>query len=385
MEDDAAVKPPREPVRSKWGVPNTAAVSIPHELSFENISHRFGESVILQDISLTAATGTVTCLLGPSGSGKTTLLRIAAGMERQTSGRVLQDGREIGGPSLFMPPEKRGIGLVFQDYALFPHLTICQNVCFGLAHLKRADRIPQAMQTLARVGLDDRADEYPSTLSGGEQQRVALARAMAPRPGVLLMDEPFSGLDSRLRDSVRDETLGVLRETRATSLIVTHDPAEALKMGDRIALMNRGIMEQFGTPEDLYYRPKTLFAAGFFSELNLFEGVVRGSQVETPLGAIKADGMREGAAAVVAIRLPALYFDPAGKGATARILSRRFLGDFDQITVGVSGVDVPLKMRLRAGALESLGIDINRNLSIRVDPKGCFVFPAVETTSSALT
>lgn len=380
MSSARTTKSAKQTIRSRWGVPNTAGVSIPHELSFEKITHSIGNIDILKNVSLVAETGTVTCLLGPSGSGKTTLLRIAAGMEHQTSGRVLQDGIEIGGSKVFLPPEKRGIGLVFQDYALFPHLTIGQNVCFGLGHLKRSDRLPQAMQMLARVGLDHRADAYPSMLSGGEQQRVALARAMAPRPGVLLLDEPFSGLDSRLRDTVRDETLGILRETRATSLVVTHNPEEALKMGDRIALMNKGVVEQWGTCEELYYRPDSLFAAGFFSELNLFEGRVSNQQVETPLGAIKAEGLQEGVSAIVAIRLAALYFDPANKGTSVRVLSRRFLGDFDQLRIGVSGLDTPLKMRLRAGALESLGMASTNNFSVKLDPKGCFVFPAVESS-----
>lgn len=360
--------------RSRWGVPNTAGVSIPHELSFQHISHRIDDASILKDVSLKAATGTVTCLLGPSGSGKTTLLRIAAGMVRQSAGSVLQDGREIGGPNVFLPPEKRGIGLVFQDYALFPHLTIEQNVCFGLSHLSRKERVPQATKMLSRVGLEDRAQDYPESLSGGEQQRVALARAMAPRPGVLLMDEPFSGLDSRLRDNVREETFAVLRETRATSLIVTHDPEEALKMGDRIALLNDGVLEQFGTCEELYFKPASLFAASFFSELNHFQGVVRNGQVETALGSVNAANLKEGTTAIVVMRLAALALTKKDKGVAGRILSSRFLGDFDQLIVGVSGVDIPLKLRVRAGELAGVEGD---QVWITADPKGCFAFPAV--------
>ena len=194
------------------------------------------------------------------------------------------DDLEVAGPSRFVPPEKRGVGLMFQDYALFPHMTILANVMFGLTSLDPAGAERAARAALGRVGLEDYAVDYPHALSGGEQQRVALARAIVPRPSVLLMDEPFSGLDRRLRDSVRDETLSVLRETRATAVIVTHDPEEAMRMADRIALMRRGRLVQVGTPEQLYVGPADLFAARFFSELDEIDGEARGGTVDTPLG-----------------------------------------------------------------------------------------------------
>ncbi|MET0941807.1 MAG: ABC transporter ATP-binding protein, partial [Mesorhizobium sp.] len=184
----------------------TAGVTFAARLSFDRINHAFGpRNQTLRDISLSAEPGEVLCLLGPSGSGKTTLLRIAAGIERQTTGRVLMNDEEIAGPSVFLPPEKRSIGLVFQDFALFPHLTLLDNVRFGLTALSRDEARREAMIALSRVGLEHYAGSYPHILSGGEQQRVALARALAPRPSVLLMDEPFSGLDSRLKDTVRAE------------------------------------------------------------------------------------------------------------------------------------------------------------------------------------
>ena len=250
----------------------TAGVTFAARLSFENISHAFSPNAgTLRDVTLSAEPGEVLCLLGPSGSGKTTLLRIAAGIESQTTGRVLMNDREIAGPSVFLPPEKRSIGLVFQDFALFPHLTILDNVRFGLTALSREESRREAMIALSRVGLEDYAASYPHVLSGGEQQRVALARALAPRPSVLLMDEPFSGLDSRLKDSVRAETLDILRHSRATAIVVTHDAEEAMRMGDRIALLKNGRLVQVGKAEELYQRPVDLFAAGFFSELNVFE------------------------------------------------------------------------------------------------------------------
>ena len=209
----------------------SAGVTFAARLSFENIRHSFaGNGETLTDVTLSAEPGEVLCLLGPSGSGKTTLLRIAAGIESQASGRVLMNDREIAGPSVFLPPEKRSIGLVFQDFALFPHLTILDNVRFGLTALSQAEALKEAHIALRRVDLDQYAQSYPHHLSGGEQQRVALARALAPRPSVLLMDEPFSGLDSRLKDSVRAETLAILRESRATAIVVTHDAEEAMRM-----------------------------------------------------------------------------------------------------------------------------------------------------------
>ncbi len=264
------------------------------------------------------------CLLGHSGCGKSTLLRLAAGLERPAAGRIVMDRREVAGPTRFVPPEKRGVGLMFQDYALFPHMTILANVMFGLTSLDRASGETAARAALARVGLEDYAEDYPHALSGGEQQRVALARAIVPRPSVLLMDEPFSGLDKRLRDSVRDETLAVLRETRATAVVVTHDPEEAMRMADRIALLRKGRLVQVDRPEALYARPADLMAARFFSELNEFEGVAKGGDVETPFGRFPAPGHGDGARLVVCIRQSGLLLHPPGAGVLGRLIRSRF-------------------------------------------------------------
>ncbi len=368
------------PQKSRWGTPNTAGVSIPHELSFANIGHRIGDIKILDDISLTAKTGSVTCLLGPSGSGKTTLLRIAAGMECQSSGSVLMDGREISGDTVFTPPEERGVGLVFQDYALFPHLSVLDNVLFGLKYLKRDVRREQAMKLLSRVGLDDRPGDFPHMLSGGEQQRVALARALAPRPGVLLMDEPFSGLDARLRDTMREETMSVLRETRATSIVVTHDPEEALRMGDQIALLHKGKLEQAGTGKDLYFRPKSLFAAGFFSELNYFDASVQSGRVNTPFGPIPINGARNGDAATAAFRVGSIQVSantPSNKGATGRIISSRFIGDFDHLRIGLTGGDgIVVRARVPVGQLSADLLEGREDVSLNASLEGSFAFLA---------
>lgn len=341
----------------------TAGVSFAARLVFEHIGHEFTAGTpTLIDVSLTAEPGEVLCLLGPSGSGKTTLLRIAAGIEAQTSGRLFLNEREIAGPGVFLPPEKRSIGLVFQDYALFPHLTILENVRFGLTALSKEEAATEAMISLERVGLERYAHAYPHSLSGGEQQRVALARAIAPRPAVLLMDEPFSGLDSRLKDSVRAETLSILRHSRATAIVVTHDAEEAMRMGDRIALLKDGRLVQAGTAHELYERPADLFAAGFFSELNVFEARSTGNQVETPLGNFAAPGLADGARAAVAIRLSGLELSSTGSQANgqtpARVLSRRFLGVVELVELAVPGLDQTLRARIRCGALSGSAREI---------------------------
>jgi iron(III) transport system ATP-binding protein len=337
----------------------TAGVTFAARLAFEDISHTFTEErETLSGVSLQAEPGEVLCLLGPSGSGKTTLLRIAAGIEPQTSGRVLLNEREIAGPSVFLPPEKRSIGLVFQDFALFPHLTILDNVRFGLTALSREEARREANIALARVGLEHHARSYPHVLSGGEQQRVALARALAPRPAVLLMDEPFSGLDSRLKDSVRAETLAILRESRATAIVVTHDAEEAMRLGDRIALLRSGRLVQYGRAAELYLNPASLFVAGFFSELNLFSARVAGGIADTPVGKIVTPGIAEGATVTVAVRLSGFDVSPSAGETEARVISRRYLGVVELIEFAVSGAESPVRARIRCGALSPDARDI---------------------------
>lgn len=340
-------------------VPVTAGVSFAARLRFDQICHEFSPGVAtLHDVSLSAEAGEVLCLLGPSGSGKTTLLRIAAGLEHQTSGRLFLNEKEIAGPGVFLPPEQRSIGLVFQDYALFPHLSIIDNVRFGLTALSKEEAKREAMNALMRVGLAHYANSYPQALSGGEQQRVALARAIAPRPAVLLMDEPFSGLDSRLRDMVRAETLEILRRSRATAIVVTHDAEEAMRLGDKIALLKDGRLVQVGTAEQLYNQPANLFAAGFFSEINVFEGKAQSGMVETPLGRYAAPGMADGMPASVAFRLSAFDVSQTHGEIPARVISRRFLGVIELVELAVPGSEIPVRARVRCGALTGDGGEI---------------------------
>ncbi|MEQ9689484.1 MAG: ABC transporter ATP-binding protein [Bauldia litoralis] len=373
-----AGKAERRRQRRDWGTRNTAGVAIASSMLIERVSHDYGKGPVLDDVTVSVEPGQVLCLLGPSGSGKTTLLRIAAGIDRPVSGTVWIDGKVVAGDGVFVPPEKRGVGLVFQDYALFPHLTIEQNVRFGLTGVERNQAGEQARRILSRVGMEDYAANYPHQLSGGEQQRVALARALAPRPGILLMDEPFSGLDSRLRDSVREGTLGLLRETRATTIIVTHDPEEALRVGDRIALVLDGRLVQHGTGEELFYKPADLFTAAFFTELNQFSARVSAGTVETPIGKFAAPGLADGTSATVCVRLPDVLVEPhsahaggAGKGLAGRIVSRRFVGIAELLELYVEGYEEPIRARARAGTLPEGLTEIR----VRVGEGAEMVFP----------
>jgi iron(III) transport system ATP-binding protein len=231
-------------------------------LEVQNLSHRFGANQVVDDVSLTVMPGQVTCLLGPSGCGKSTTLRIIAGVEQQSSGSVLLDGAVVASDAIHVEPEGRHVGLMFQDFALFPHLTVAQNVGFGMRG-DRKTRRDRVQTLLDRVELAGFSGKYPHELSGGEQQRVALARALAPSPRVMLMDEPFSGLDMRLRDDVRDATLAILKEEETAVLLVTHEPDEAMRMADQIALMRDGRIVQKGAPYNIYNAPVDRQAAAF--------------------------------------------------------------------------------------------------------------------------
>ena len=344
-----------------------AAATIASQLTLEGVSRHFGKVSALDGIDLVVQPGEIVSLLGHSGCGKTTLLRIAAGVEAPSSGRVLVDGREVASASTSVPPEQRSIGLMFQDYALFPHLTILRNVMFGLTALDRREREQEARVALARVGLEHLANAYPHEVSGGEQQRVALARAIVPRPGILLMDEPFSGLDSRLRDSVRADTLSVLRETGSTAVMVTHDPEEAMRMSDRIVLMQAGKIVQHGTARDLYDHPRSLFAMRFFSPVNELDGTVIGGRAVTRVGSFAAPEHEEGRSVVVAIRPQGVRLGPATEpaGTPGRVVSRHFLGEIDLFEVAVEGADAYLTARARAGGDLQPGVEIRVSFDMR--------------------
>lgn len=284
-------------------------------LEVKNLVRSYDRLRVVDDVSLSVMPGSVICLLGPSGCGKSTTLRMIAGVEMQDSGEIFVDGRLVCDTVTRVPPEGREIGLMFQDFALFPHLSVAENVAFGLKGSARQNRA-RVEELLTKVGMLRHIDAYPHQLSGGEQQRVALARALAPRPRILLMDEPFSGLDDRLRDDIRDETLQVLKGEGTSVLLVTHEPAEAMRMADEIALMRNGRVVQRGAPYNIYNAPVDREAAAFFSDINVIRGVVKGALTETPFGQFLAPGVPDGTEVEIVIRPQHLRidFDRGGRG-----------------------------------------------------------------------
>jgi len=295
-------------------------------LVLDRVTHHYGALRAVDGVSLAIHPGEVVCLLGPSGCGKSTVLRIAAGLEELQQGRVLMEGRVVADDAGAVPPESRGVGLVFQDYALFPHLTVLDNVGFGLHHLPAEERRRRALDALGQVGMAVSAAAFPHTLSGGQQQRVALARALAPGPRVMLLDEPFSGLDARLRDQVRDDTLHVLKSSGTATLMVTHDPEEAMFMADRIAVMREGAIVQEGTPAELYFHPVSAFVAAFFSQVNRIQSAVADGAAATPFGPVPAPGLSEGSLVEVLIRPEALRLAPVEPGADQPSLGQKTAG-----------------------------------------------------------
>ena len=336
-------------------------------LELRDVGCRFGPVRALDGVSFRLPPGEIVALLGDSGCGKSTLLRVVAGLERPDRGGILLDGRPV---DASMPPEARGIGMMFQDYALFPHLTVAQNVRFGLSALSRSAAARIAAGRLDQVGLGHRAESYPGTLSGGEAQRVALARALAPGPRVLLLDEPFSNLDRRNRDRVRADTIAVLRASGATALIVTHDPEEALSSCDRIVLMRSGAVVQVGTGEDLYRHPVSPFAARFFGETIEVAGRCVGGGLATPFGILPAPHP-DGTPLLACLRPEGLRIGPSGHGAPGRVLERRYLGAQARITVAVDGMTTPLGLIVAPGEPYAPGDTIG--LSLRQEIASLFV------------
>ncbi len=256
-------------------------------LSLQGISKQFEPGVpVLRDIDMQVDSGTVVCLLGPSGCGKTTLLRLIAGFETPTTGELYIIKRLVSRPDLIVPPEQRHIGMVFQDYALFPHMTIAQNIQFGLFRWPPAWRRTRLSEMLSLVGLDGMEKRYPHELSGGQQQRVALARALAPQPQLLLLDEPFSNLDVNLRQQLRDEMHAILSQADITTVLVTHDQEEALSLGDQLAVIDQGRIAQFATPDEVVHQPSTRFVAKFLGLGHFLAGDVRQNCIATELGNI---------------------------------------------------------------------------------------------------
>lgn len=314
-------------------------------LRADRVARTLGDTPALKSATLALEAGRLTALLGPSGAGKSTLLRVLAGLEPVEAGEVTgPDGAVLSRPGRRTPPERRGVGVVFQDYALFPHLTALENVAFGLDALPKAERRARAEALLQTAALGDKLDAYPHELSGGEQQRVALARALAPRPAAILMDEPFSNLDSELRRALRERTLAILRPTGAAVLVVTHDAEEAMTIADTLALMIDGEVVQTGSPSEVYLEPVSLAAARLTGDANSWTGRVAGGALETPFGPVAAPAELEGRDGVAVVRPDGVRLAP---GSQARVLASRPAGAAALVTIAPAEGDAPV-WRVRA-------------------------------------
>ncbi|MDE0011875.1 MAG: ABC transporter ATP-binding protein [Candidatus Poribacteria bacterium] len=259
-------------------------------LTVESITKRFGDTPVVKDVSFTVYPGEIFALLGPSGCGKTTTLRIIAGFEQADAGTISMAERSLASDSVYVPPESRGIGFVFQDYALFPHKNVLDNVAFGLRKVPKKTRRERALEVLDMVGMTDLHARLPHHLSGGEQQRVALARSIIARPKLLLLDEPFSSLDPGLRQTTRDEVRALLKSEGISAVLVTHAQEEALSFAERLAVMKDGTVEQIGTPEVVYRQPKTAYVADFLGQTNFVNAYVKNGIAETPFGHVAVEG-----------------------------------------------------------------------------------------------
>jgi iron(III) transport system ATP-binding protein len=349
-------------------------------LEIRNLSKRFGDHVALGDIALDVAEGEFVCFLGPSGCGKTTLLRAIAGLEPQTAGSILQRGRDISR----LPPAERDFGIVFQSYALFPNLTVADNVGYGLVSRRdgRAAIAGRVQELLALVGLPDSAGKYPAQLSGGQQQRVALARALATSPGLLLLDEPLSALDARVRLRLRHEIKALQRGLGVTTIMVTHDQEEALTMADRIVVMNHGAIEQIGTPQDVYRQPASAFVADFVGSMTFLSGILQKADAVLVDGAIvhclPQAGLAAGSPVQVCIRpedvrVRDLPLDAVNRLAV-EVTELEFVGAFCRATLRAGGMT--LMADFSSNLVRDFALERGRRLDIALPPDRLRVFAA---------
>ncbi len=346
------------------------------DLRMTKISHAYGDQQVLKSVDLTVVSGELACLLGPSGCGKTTLLRLAAGLETLQQGMISLGENIAANPaaSIQIPPEDRDVGMMFQDYALFPHLTIFENISFGLSEQTR-ERLEWIEDALKRMNMSPHARRYPHTLSGGQQQRVALLRALAPEPKVLLLDEPFSGLDITLRTQVREDTLGLLKESDVATLLVTHDPEEAMHMADKIMVMDHGRIVQADSPAKTYIQPANDYVAGLFGPVNKVIGQVEFGQVRTPFGPFDAAGVNDGTQVQVYIRPEGINVKPAETGDNLMdVTAVRLLGRSSHIRLyrkaDNSNAEIHLQARVPGIFQAKAGAQVN----INIDRAHAFVF-----------
>ena len=343
-------------------------------LEVRGVGHSYGEDRVLQNINLSVRAGEIVCLLGASGSGKSTLLRVLAGLEPLQEGEVTYRGELLAVPGREPPPEARNFGFVFQDHVLFPHLTVFDNVAFGLATRSSSEKKSRVNEHLAQVGLLEFAQRYPHTLSGGQQQRVALARALAPEPGLMLLDEPFASVDSTLRRRLREDARRTLRASGVPSIIVTHDPEEAMELADRIAVIHRGTIVQNDVPAEVWRQPGDRFIAELFGATDAISGVGSADGVQTAFGLISGLDVPAGQAADIIVRAGGVRVSASSAG-PASIADVRFLGDRYLIIAEQEGK----RMRVLLG--QSPDFKVGDRVQLHFDSANLFVYLSDENDS----
>lgn len=357
-------------------------VKLPY-LRIVNITKTFGNLIAVDNFSLDIEEGELICLLGPSGCGKTTLLRIVAGLEQPNTGQIIQAGKEI----VHLPPRQRDFGIVFQSYALFPNLTARQNIAFGLENRKMpAEKVKARVnEMLELVGLTEAADKYPSQLSGGQQQRVAFARALATSPGLLLLDEPLSALDARVRVNLRSEIKRLQKRVGVTTIFVTHDQEEALVLADRIVVMRQGRIEQIGAPEEIYKQPATPFVADFVGVMNFLPAIATENQNKVVCGQLVLEcanphNAQAGEEVAVALRPEDIRLGPFSEAlpnvTSATVIEDQFLGSFHRFKLSLKDMAEPLLVsEVSTNLVRDLNLQVESKVDVYLPPEFLKVYP----------
>ncbi len=342
------------------------------QVNLRGIYKAFNDITVIQDLSFEIRQGEILALLGPSGCGKTTTLRLAAGFEQPDKGEIFIRGRLVASPDVFLPPERRSVGMVFQDYALFPHMTVAENIVYGLRSLERWRQEKVLTGMLELVGMVGYGGYYAHQLSGGQQQRVAVARALAPCPAALLLDEPFSNLDADMRSQMRLEVLSILRQAMTTAILVTHDQEEAFTLADRVGVLNQGKLDQLDTPEAIYHRPKTPFVARFVGQADFLRAEVKQGHVVTELGSFTTNEPLLGARLSVMIRPDDIDFIGDDQAKTV-IVGREFRGSENIYSIRLESGQV-----VRSSQPSTAIYPLKQSVQVRANLDHVVIFPADE-------
>jgi len=339
-------------------------------LRVENLNWTNSGKKIVSDISLSLFPGEVLCLLGDSGCGKTSLLRLISGLEKEDSGEIFINEEIISSKKFSALPENRPVSMIFQDYALFPHMTVYQNIAYGVSALQKEQKKSKIDKIIRDLDIQEHLKKYPHELSGGEQQRVALARAIAPEPLILLMDEPFSGLDRSLREYIREETISLLRNSQAAIILVTHDPEEAMLVGDRIALMRNGKINQIGTNDEMIFQPINDYTVSTFSNVNTYQSVIKNKKVETPFGFFEIPDNISGNQAKILIRDQAFQIVSPTENNSYKVNQIDYTGENSRIELWATNSDTQVKITVPG----KTSVKLDDKIGLSVDERYVHIF-----------